>query len=212
MSNTLVSASAQGFEDGIRFVSCVEDLPSSITVIDLFRQISEAFRPEKHLLHPPPEELEASFRAGLSLVVILQDGKPIGHIRLTRLTGTDSPSGEWYELGGVWVHPDHRRHKLGARMHQRLKLAHKGKNFFPTSTNPLYVALVERLGYVKVPRMSLPPDVWRASCTCPAMKMGAAESSGCLLAWKEPQQSSKEPCFFMLEGDTAARLSFVSPA
>lgn len=201
--STQPACAAAKEEMGETLEFCTE-LPASVDASKIFGRIWDAFGKEPYLLRPPPGELQASFAQGLAILVML-GSEPVGYARLIRLTGPDSKSGEWYEIGSVWVSPLHRHHKLGTRMHERLKLVHKGKNIFATSTNPLYVALVEKLGFVKIPRMSLPPDVWMESCICPAKKTGAENASGCRLAFGESQQSAKEPCFFMVEGDTARR-------
>jgi len=190
----------------MKFDFCTE-LSVSVNVDDIFQQISRAFDNEPHLLKVSASELTESFDQKLSMVVML-GGKPVGHTRLLKLTEGDSSSGEWYELGSTWVHPDYRNHQLNAQMYEKFLPRHEDKNVLATTTNVASLAVGRKIELVTIPRRSLPENVWVASCTCSAEKTGVDENSGCLLAYSEVQQC-KGPCWFRVTKSTAERLGLI---
>ena len=185
------------------------ELSKSAKISDIFQQISKAFKGEPHLLQVSAEELEESFNQGLSILV-MSEGRAVGHARLLKLTEKNSPSGEWYELGSTWVHKNYRNQQLNAQMYEHFLPRHEGKNILATTTNTASLAVGRKLGFVLIPRKYLPENVWRSSCTCSAKKTGSSDNLDCLLAYGE-QQQCEGPCWFRITKFTAERLDYRPP-
>lgn len=183
------------------------ELPVSANAGDVFQQISRAFDHEPHLLKVSASELMKSFDQRLSMVVMFEN-KPVGHTRLLKLTDSDSPGGEWYELGSTWIHVDYRNHQLNAQMYEKFLPRYEDKNVLATTTNIASLAVGRKLEFVTLPRRVLPENVWVASCTCSAEKTGVDKNSDCLLADSEAQQC-RGPCWFRVTKFTAERLGLV---
>lgn len=77
--------------------------------------VQRAIEKEKAMLHPSLEELQQSWRDGLTVIAIV-NGEVVGHLRLCKLLDgplkqrlnlpKDFP--EIWETGSGWVHPDYR--------------------------------------------------------------------------------------------------------
>lgn len=174
---------------------------------NMFGQISEAFKPESCLLPVKADHLEASFLEGLAVVAVDLGGQVVGYTRLQPLLTKLSPEGEWFELGGTWVHPDFRGRKINETMYELLLPKHRSKNILATTTNQISFEVGKRLGFVLVPRKNLPQTVWQASCICPISKTGSItkDNETCTFAWGE-SQCSNGPCWFRVTAETAQRL------
>ncbi|MBI4086960.1 hypothetical protein HY416_03190 [Candidatus Kaiserbacteria bacterium] len=160
-------------------------------------EIAEAFLAEPHLLHPSPEDLETSFRNELSVIGVADDNV-VCHTRLTLLTQ------DWYELGSTWVRRNYRRMGITHGMYSIFLPRHEERDILATTTNEDMLRIGESFGFVMVRRQDLPREVWQASCTCPAKKIGPDGPTRCALAFGESLRT-EGLCFFRVTAPTAKR-------
>ena len=177
----------------MEFRTRVEDVPK-----DAMRAIAEAFKKEPHLLPITEEDVRQSLEDGVAIVALI-GGQAIAFTRLIDL-GNDT-----WELGSTWVHEAHRNRKLNHRLYDAFLPLHRERNILATTTNPRSLCVGEDLGFVLIPRRTLPEPVWRSTCVCPAKKIGTHDSGACKRAWSEPQ-SSGTTCWLRVTRETAERM------
>lgn len=191
----------------MNFDFCMNTLPPNVRPEAIFQSLSDAFSAERHLLPVGPEELQQSFEAGRSMVVLL-DSQPVAHTRLVPLC----TEGDWHELGSTYVPHRFRGHEydLCLRMYARFLVNFEHVNILATTTHPGAVKIGKLLGFVTVPRKELPDAVWRASCCCPFSKTKAVDNAHCILAYGEDQRwEGEELCRVRVTRPTAERLGLV---
>ncbi len=165
--------------------------------------IVKGFDGEPHLLPVTAADIEQSLAGGLALVIV-EDDEPIAFTRLVPLVEG------WYELGSTWVRSDCRGRKLNHRMYEFFLPLHREKNILATTTNPASLAVGRDVGMVLIARKTLPPYVWRATCSfCPASKIGTIDVAACRLAWQE-DQCTAGPCWIRVTAETAQRFNLAS--
>lgn len=184
------------------FIYCTDTLPFGVDESEVFQKISDEFLLENHLLWVSPEELQDSFRKGLSMIV-LDRTEPVAHTRILRLPCEP----EFYELGATWVSKERRGQKLCHLMYGAFLPGHEEKNILATTDVPGARKVGEHLGFVTVFRRLLPEAVWRASCTCGPAKTGTQDNAHCKLAYGEKRCA--QPCWFRVTRPTAERLGLV---
>lgn len=165
---------------------------------EAFSKIANAFLAEPHLLTVVSEDLRTSFLAGFSIIGFTTDGKVICYARLIHLVGN------WFELGSAYVCPDFRGKHINHKMYHIFLPRHTEKDILATTTNPVLRRVGQDLGFVEVQRRILPAEVWRASCTCPAKKIGTVNPEYCALAFGESMREAGL-CYFRVTKETAAR-------
>ena len=163
-----------------------------------FSEIAVAFKSEPHLLTVTPEDLQVSFLGGFSVIGFTPQGEVVCHARLINLTGN------WFELGSTYVCPDYRGHNINHDMYKVFLPRHSEKDILATTTNPVSRRVGQDLNFVEVQRRLLTEEVWRASCTCPAKKIGTANPDHCSLAFGESKQQTGL-CYFRVTPETAKR-------
>lgn len=173
----------------------------------IFAELSKRFKSEQNLLPVHADYLHASYTRGLAVLALNAENSLVGYSRVQLLLPKLHPQGEWFELGGTWVHPDYRGRRVNEEMYKLLLPRHSEKNILATTTNPISFEVGKRLGLVTVQRRQLPEDVWKASCICPIQKTGSAsrDNEGCKFAWGESQRELS-PCWFRVTPETAGRL------
>ena len=163
-----------------------------------FAKITDAFLREPHLLKTTFEDLKASFFQGFSVIGFI-DGEAVCHTRLVNLVDN------WFELGGTYVCPNHRREGINHEMYRIFLPKHSEKDIIATTTNPVSLRVGQDLGFVTIQRKRLPEEVWRASCTCPAKKIGDKGPEFCKLAFAGELTEEAKLCYFRITQETAGR-------
>ncbi|MEK7519408.1 MAG: hypothetical protein AAB565_01290 [Patescibacteria group bacterium] len=163
----------------------------------VFSKIADAFPKELHLLKVTSQDLKDSFLQGFSVIGFI-DGEAVCHTRLIHLIDN------WFELGGTYVCPEHRNQQINHKMYRIFLPKHSEKDIIATTTNPASLRVGQDIGFVTIQRKRLPEEVWRASCTCPAKKIGTNNPEFCKLAFGK---STRETglCYFRVTPETAER-------
>lgn len=188
---------------GVVFCTQSSELPDGLDFRETFRALASAINTEAHLLPQHAVRLSMQFLHGLSCLGFVGT-ELIAHCTLWEICRQASVP--WYELGSTWVRPDHRRQQVNHLMYQHFLPLHKGKNILATTTNVASRRVGRDIGLIEIPRQVLPEGVWRASCTCSSVKMGAAQVEGCKRASREAQQEGAE-CWFRITPEAAGRLA-----
>lgn len=180
------------------------------TVNEIFSYLIEEMKNEKHLLHPNKEALEKSFADGLGCIVLKKTTKDtfslssiVGFCRLIPLVNDEG--NVWYEFGTVFINKNVRNKGVSTAMYKDFLSCHNDKLILATTTNPAAISVGKKVGFIIVPRKSLPEVVWRASCTCDTAKMCASSASSCQLANTEVPH--KELCYFRITQETSAKIT-----
>jgi len=146
--------------------------------------IAAATQHEPHML---PQAAAAIQKAGEEnrLVVAVDsdaDNTFVGCIALWPLeVATDGV--QWLELGSIFVAPAYRfpRSHLSVadELHRRIIELANGHNLMATTTNPSERKAWQRAGMIRLPFSDLPGNVLKATCVCPAYKIGVVDPQSC---------------------------------
>ncbi|HBR80142.1 MAG: hypothetical protein UW63_C0078G0005 [Candidatus Uhrbacteria bacterium GW2011_GWF2_44_350] len=146
--------------------------------------LSAITRREPHLLAQSAEDIRACGRAGLVILAVDRsaDNLIVGSISLVPLNVT-TDGRPWFELMMVYVDERYRFPITGLdivdELHRRIAHLNDSNNLLSTTTNPSEVKSGIRVGMIHVSFTALPPNVRRATCICPADKIGVADPLTC---------------------------------
>ncbi len=163
--------------------------------------VASASKTEAALLDKTAAQLWSLWRQGLSILALDGD-KVVGHAALVPLI----PEQNWYEFGVVWVRPEYRHKDLrvALRLYKAMFEYHAEKYILATTTNLAAMVVGWRADMIPVTFSSLPPEVWRETCCCPANKTGAADGNN--MAYCKLRERLSDGCFVRITQPTHQHL------
>ena len=170
----------------------------------MFQDLATKIAKERHLLPQHAAVLLEQYQKGLSMITVKENSDEIiAHATLWPLIDKSN----WYELGTVWVDPQHRGKNLMTDIYRKIFENNNEKNILLTTTNPIAMKISLKTGMVLVLRDELPSEVVKASCICSLEKTKNGPENCCLALTEKKFCPESEKCHFFITENTASRLN-----